>query len=534
LSGQCHQSGLAARTDLTILIPMPVISNRRDFLRRSGAWLGASLLGTRGLTAAERESHHTVAIIHTTDLHGHIMPTRSYEGEENLGGFARCATRIREWRRMFPDSLLVDLGDVYQGTPVSHHSQGNLMMRLFNLLDYDAWAPGNHDFDWGRAALEANLAISKSPALCGNIMLDGKSPGTLDGSWKNVLPWTMRESGGFRIALVGLVTPGLPYWLSPETLGGVTVENPVDALRKSVAAARDAGADAVVLMAHMGFRPRDDFANPVREILSEVPGVDLFLGGHTHQNQPLWKQGRVFCSQAGYHGIHLGRVELTFHRGSRKLIGRDAMTELMEPGIELDPAVIHMAQPDISATAEQLSRKIATVTATIRAGGGGNPLASLFCECFADALQRDGKPVDGVYHGTFRTGDLEPGDLTVADCWRLIPFENLLVTAKLDAGDLIGILTEERKLRGSDRILWPFDLRLSNTGEVQRFTHRGNPVDMNARFTIAFNSYDAQSGGRSMMRLREILARPGTSRRTTTVDTRGALIDGLLRRGHVG
>ena len=136
-------------------------------------------------------------------------PPRTYTGIENVGGLARCATCIRQWRRESPDSLLLDIGDVYQGTAESLVNNGNLMIGLFNRLGYDAWTLGNHDFDWGPEALEKNLALSKSPILTGNIRVAGKSPGTLDGAWKNVLPWMMKEVGGFRIALIGLVTPGL-------------------------------------------------------------------------------------------------------------------------------------------------------------------------------------------------------------------------------------------------------------------------------------------------------------------------------------
>jgi 2',3'-cyclic-nucleotide 2'-phosphodiesterase (5'-nucleotidase family) len=504
--------------------------HRRRFLSHAGAWLAASAAGLR----ASEENFRTVSIFHTTDLHGHILPTQSYGGEKNLGGFARCATRIRQWRGESPHSLLVDLGDVWQGTAVSHLHQGQLMMRLFNLLEYDAWSLGNHDFDWGRPVLESNLALSNPDVLTGNLRVDGKATGKLSGAWSKVRPWTIKEAGGFRIALIGLITPGLPYWLSPETLGGVEVENPLQSLKQSIAEARAQRADAIVVMAHMGFRATDDFANPVREILRQAPEVDVFLGGHSHQNQPLWKQGRVFCSQAGYHGIHCGRVDLTFDVQSRKLIGRDAMTESMNAAFEPDPAVIDLAAPDLKSTAEQLARKVATVVRPIRAGGSGNPLASLFCECFTEALEKNGTPVHGVYHGTFHTGDLPAGDLTVADCWKLIPYENLLVTAELDARDLIALLMEERKLRGSDRILWPFDLRIARSGEVTHFTHRDQPVADDARFTIAFNSYDAQSGGRSLMALREMLSSPQAKRHTTDIDTRGALIDGLLRRGQVG
>ncbi len=504
--------------------------SRRRFLTGAGAWLGSVAAGIR----ADERNFQTVSIIHTTDLHGHIVPTRSYDGMENLGGFARCATLIRQWRRESPHSLLVDIGDVYQGTPESLLHKGNLMISLFNRLGYDAWTLGNHDFDWGPEALEKNLALSKPPVLTGNIRVGGKLPGTLDGAWKSVLPWTMKESGGFRIALIGLVTPGLPYWLAPETLGGVLVEHPLEALQRSIAEARAQQADAIVVMAHMGFRHADDFANPLREMLKQAPGVDVLLAGHTHQNQPSWTHGKVLCSQAGYHGIHCGRVDLVFDRHSRKLIGREAQTTLMDQNFALDPAVMEMAAPDIKTAAEQLARKVATVFSPVKAGGPNNPLARLFCECFAAALQRNQTPVDGVFHGTFGTGDLPAGRLTVGDCWKLLPYENLLVTAELESRELIEILKEDRSVRRSDRILWPFELRLGGDGNVVSFKHRGEPVADDARFTIAFNGYDAQSGGRTLMRLREIVSQNSAKRRMTGIDTRGALIDGLLERGEIG
>lgn len=503
--------------------------SRRGFLASTGAWLGASAAGI----AAANGNARTISIFHTTDLHGHIVPTKTYTGIENVGGFARCATCIRQWRRESPDSLLLDIGDVYQGTAESLVNNGNLMIGLFNRLGYDAWTLGNHDLDWGPEALEKNLSLSKPPVLTANIRVAGKSPGTLDGAWKNVRPWMMKEVGGFRIALIGLVTPGLPYWLAKETLGDLTVEHPLEVLKHSIAEAQSAKADAIVVMGHMGWRKQDDFANPVREILKQAPGVDVFLAGHTHQDQPSWKSSGVVCTQASYYGIHCGRVDLTFDLASRKLIDRRAITRLMDQSFDLDPAVMEMAEPELKKASEQLSRKVATVTTAINGTGGSNPLARLFCEIFSDVLKRNQTPVDGVFHGTFGTGDLPAGDLTVADCWKLLPYENLLVTAELSAGELIEILKEARHLKSSDRMLWPFELKLKRTGEVASFEHDGKPVAAGSRFTIAFNSYDAQSGGQSLMRLREIVAQPSAKRTATRIDTRSALIDGLLERKEI-
>jgi 2',3'-cyclic-nucleotide 2'-phosphodiesterase (5'-nucleotidase family) len=499
---------------------------RRAFLAGSGAWLGASAAGFSALNGKTR----TISLFHTTDLHGHILPTRTYGGIDNVGGFARCASLIRKWRIEAPHSLLVDIGDVYQGTPASLASEGKLMIRLFNLLGYDAWTLGNHDFDWGPEALEENLALSKSPILTGNIQVAGKSPGTLDGAWKSVLPWMLKEVGGFRIALIGLVTPGLPYWLAQETLGDVVARHPLESLKRSVAQAKSAQADAIVVMAHMGWRIDDDFANPVQEILKLVPGVDVMLAGHTHQDKESWKHGDVLCTQAAYHGIKCGRVDLTFDTGTRRLVDRAAHSVFMDQSHELDPAVIELADPDLKKSAEQLARKVATVIQTIPGTGRDNALSRLFCELFAKALERNQTPVDGVFHGTFGTGDLRPGELTVADCWNLLPYENLLLTVEISAEELIEIVRSEGSNRKSDRILWGFDLRFDGEGKVTAFEHKGKPVPTGSRFTIAFNSYDAQSGGQSMMRLREITTHPGAKRTITAIDTRSALISGLLDR----
>lgn len=499
---------------------------RRSFLANSGGWL----LAGSSLARAAAAPLKTVSLIHTTDLHGHILPTRSYDGIGDVGGLARCATMIRSWRRENPHSLLLDIGDVFQGTAASHASQGALMMRLFNLLGYDAWTPGNHDFDWGPEVIRKNLALSKPAILAANLTRNGKPLASDPTEWKSVRPWIVREVGGFRIALVGLVTPGLPFWLSPETLGGIEAENPAVALKHTLAELAVEKPDAIVIMAHMGWRDQDDFANPVRAMLKEAPGVDVLLAGHTHQDKPSWKTGRVLCSQASYHGIHCGRLDLKFDPQTRKLVACEAVTTLMDESIETDPAVLKEAEPELRQSAEQLSRKIGTVTRLIKGGGRDNQLATLFCELFAAALAKHHPPVEGVFHGTFGTGDLPPGDLTIGDCWKLLPYENLLVTARLTTEDLIEILKEERRIRKSDRILWPFELRLSREGSVIRFTRNGEEVKPGASFTIALNSYDAQSGGQSMMHLRDILQQPAAQRTTTPIDTRSALIDGILDR----
>jgi 2',3'-cyclic-nucleotide 2'-phosphodiesterase/3'-nucleotidase len=501
---------------------------RRDFVLTGAGWLGGMLAAR----AVEEKRAKTISIFHTTDLHGHIEPTSTYDGVGDVGGMARCATQIRRWRKQFPDSLLVDVGDVYQGTPVGLQTDGKIMIDLFNRLGYDAWAIGNHDFDWGREILEVNLNHSNSNILTGNLRIGDETVGEIGGAWKKVKPWAIRETGGFRIGLVGLTTPGMPFWLAPETLDGVEVFDPAESLKKSVTELKSEGVDAIVVMGHMGWRWEEDYANPVPSLLKDIDGVDVYLAGHSHQDRATWYEGETICTQASYFGIHCGRVDLTFDLESRKLIDRKAFTVLMDGRFELDPAVMETARPELKKADEQLARKVCTVKRKIPLRGDDS-LRTIFCKAFTAAMKRGGVEVDGVYHGTFGTPALEPGEMTVGDCWECLPYENLLITLDLNSKELRMILEEEAESRSSDRVLWPFEIVSSGKGKVSEILLAGEPLKEGKRYRIAMNSYDAQSGGQSMMTLRKIAQLPSSQRTMTDVSTREALIDWLLEQKEI-
>jgi 5'-nucleotidase len=370
--------------------------------------------------------------------------------------------------------------------------------------------------------------------LTANVERGGRVAGGFDGAWEKVRPWTVREVGGFRIGLVGLITPGLPYWLPADLLGGVAATDPAAALTRSVAEVRAEKVDAVVVLGHMGWRFTDDYANPVRTILRDAAGVDVYLAGHSHQNQPSWTMHGVVCSQASYYGIHCGRVDLTFDLDTRKLVDRRAFTLLLDDRFAPDPLVMEMAKPDLDTAAAQLAREVAAVRAPIGGKGRDSGLARLLCDSFSSVLGKRGVRVDGVFHGTFGSGDIAAGRLTVADCWRIIPYENMLVTAEVTGAGLMTMLAEDAAIKDSDRSLQPFEVVRDAGGRPTRILLDGQDVPADRRYTIALNSYDAQSGGRRLLRTRDLLGDPAAMLRTTPIDTRTALIDGLLDRGTVG
>src|SRR5438876_6147803 len=221
---------------------------RRDFLRLAGR---AGLLGafpTLASAAAALEPDTVcISILHTTDLHGHILPTSDYDGTADRGGLARCVTQIRRWRRQNPNSILIDVGDVYQGTDVSLRNQGELMIDLFNHLKYDAWIIGNHEFDWGIEPFSNAVARSTMPVLAANTLLEGRPAGEISDTknpFVKIQPYILKEIAGIKIAIIGVTTPGMPFWFRPEFTRGMDFQYPVEPVRRAIAKAKGEGANA--------------------------------------------------------------------------------------------------------------------------------------------------------------------------------------------------------------------------------------------------------------------------------------------------
>src|SRR5947208_7033195 len=171
--------------------------SRREFLKLAGrAGLVSAVPTLVSATAALNPDTVCISILHTTDLHGHILPTADYNGNSNYGGLARCAAQIRRWRLQNANSILIDVGDVYQGTEVSLRNRGELMIDLFNHLKYDAWVVGNHEFDWGIEPFTTALQKSSMPVLAANTILEGKAAGLVSDSrhpFSKVQPFIIKE-----------------------------------------------------------------------------------------------------------------------------------------------------------------------------------------------------------------------------------------------------------------------------------------------------------------------------------------------------
>ena len=516
---------------------------RRDFVK---------LIGRAGLVSAVPNLAHAAAvlnpdtvcisILHTTDLHGHILPTSDYDGNPDRGGLARCVTQIRRWRRQNPNSILIDIGDVYQGTDVGLRTKGELMIDLFNHLEYDAWVVGNHEFDWGIEPFERALERSTMPVLAANTLLQGKPTGEfLDTKHPlaKLQPFMLKEIAGIKLAIIGVTTPGMAFWFRPEFARGIDFQYPVEPVRRAIASAKSEGADAVVLTGHMGLKPRsggDDFANTVMALTSEFPETAVFIAGHTHQIIPSRITNGVLFTQADHFGIHVGRVDLLFDRNSRKLLHREAVCEFMDNRLSLDPAVISRAKSQLAESDVALAEPIGELAETFRARsrpGQPSDLERLIGAAIAEALRERSVPVDGVMHGVFdEKSDFAAGPKTVNDIWNILPYENYVVTGELSP-DEIKTIMEEVYASHEKRNLLGFEVKTEGRGYDRRIISialaNGRPLDRSKKYVLAFNTFDSRSAGHHFMKLRTMLETPGVNCTMHQVQTRDALIDYFQR-----
>src|SRR6266568_1545605 len=516
---------------------------RREFLKLAGRAGVLSAVPTLASAATALNSDTVcISILHTTDLHGHILPASDYDGNSDRGGLARCVTQIRHWRRQNRNSILIDVGDVYQGTEVSLRNKGELMIDLFNHLGYDAWVVGNHEFDWGIEPFHQALQRSTMPVLAANTILEGKPAGEFADAnhpLAKIRPFILKEIAGIKLAIIGITTPGMSFWLPREFTRDIDFQQPVEPVRRAIARAKSEGADAIVMTGHMGLKPRtggDDFANSVTALTLEFPDVAVFIAGHTHQAIPSRLTNGMLFTQADHFGIHVGRVDLLFDRNSKKLLHRKAICELMDNRFGFDPVIISRAKSQLAESDAALSQPIGELAETLHARGRpGEPsdIERLIGVAIMEALLERSVPVDGIMHGVFdEKANLVAGPKTVNDIWNLIPFENYIVTAELSPEEIKTVM-EEVYASHEKRSLLGFEVRTEGRGYDRRVVSMtladGRPLDRNKKYVIAFNTFDSRSAGHRFMKLRAFLETPAAGCMLHQVQTRDALIDYFRR-----
>src|SRR5687768_15498077 len=285
--------------------------SRRKFVTTSAAFSAAFVTLPRSLAFNADET--VITILHTNDTHSQIAHLPANDKDGGKGGLARRATLVQRIRQENPSTLLVDPGDVMQGTPYFNIYRGEVEYKAMSAIGYDVGTLGNHEFDNGVDALAAALKFAKFDVVSANYDVKGT---VLEGFVKR---YVVKTVGGIRVGLFGMgISPvGL---ITPANFKGVTYIDPVIAARDVVKKLRqEERCSFVVGMSHLGYHETGDRGDSF--VASKVDGIDFIAGGHTHtfmeepvtQTQPCGAKTLIF--QVGKSGIYVGRVDFTFRAG---------------------------------------------------------------------------------------------------------------------------------------------------------------------------------------------------------------------------
>lgn len=290
--------------------------NRKAFLKTTG--LGGLALGlSPQLSAAEflsNPSTRKITILHTNDQHSRIEPFDStYKRNPNQGGFARRASLIHQIRKQEKNVLLLDCGDIFQGTPYFNTFGGELEFKLMSMMKYDAATMGNHDFDNGLEGFLKVLPNAKFPFICSNY--DFKNT-ILEGI---TLPYKIIKKDGLKIGLfgIGIELEGLvgkPNYKETKYI------DPIDiAQHYSHFLRHEKKCDLVICISHLGYEYKEDKVSDVK-VAQNTEDIDLIIGGHTHtflpepQKYTNRKGKMVLVNQVGWAGLLLGRIDFFFNK----------------------------------------------------------------------------------------------------------------------------------------------------------------------------------------------------------------------------
>ncbi len=431
----------------------------------------------------------TVTILHTNDLHAHIEPT-AIKGK-TYGGYARHATLVKEARKKEKNVLLLNAGDVFQGTLYFNLYEGLADLAILNAMGYQAQTIGNHEFDLTDKALIEYAKRAKFPLLACN--LDAPSfPGLKD--W--IKPYTILEVEKQKIGVIGLITDDLP---NLTTLGDSLKALPhIASTQKAVDELTKQGVNKIIVMSHIGY----DFD---KQLAAGVKGVDLIIGGHSHT--PLgtpaidgWRPSlggfptlvkdkagvNVPIFQAWEWGKVMGRLKLQFDAKGNLAKIIEATPVVVDSSIPEDPEIAAMVdafrKPVDAMGAAQIATSQVAMTDRTKVG-------YLVADSYLFATQKLGAVAALMNPGGVRA-NLEAGKVTYAMANSICPFRNTLVVAELTGAQITQLLNDcKGNLIPSKGFTW----RLAGGG-VQVIEICGSPISETATYKLTINNFMGGGG----------------------------------------
>jgi len=292
---------------------------RREFIHQTAAVsaiVGLGGIGLQSFTGTTKK----ITILHTNDVHSHIDPFGPEDGRNpNKGGVARRAGLIASIREKNPNTLLLDAGDIFQGTPYFNYYGGELEFKLMSMLKYDAATIGNHDFDNGVEGLYAQLPHAKFEFISSNYDFSNTVMDTHVKPYKTfVVDGIKIGIFGLGIELAGLVDKNM--YKETKYLDPLEIAQDMSGILK-----KQEKCDLIICLSHLGYN-YEDFPNKPSDLAlaKATKDIDLIIGGHTHTflDKPTIVKNtdgkNVLVNQVGCYGINLGKIDFYFDLDKNK------------------------------------------------------------------------------------------------------------------------------------------------------------------------------------------------------------------------
>ena len=293
---------------------------RRKFIKQTTASLALASVGGLTFNSCETKPKH-ITILHTNDTHSQIEPFDiSHHKFANKGGVARRASLVQKIRKENPNTLLLDAGDIFQGTPYFNYFGGEIEFKLMSLLKYDAATMGNHDFDNSIDGFHHQLPNANFDFVCANYDFKNTILNTL------VKPYKIFFKDGIKIGVFGLGIE-LHNLVSPELFKETNYLDPIEITKDITRELKEnENCDLIICLSHLGYHYKNTQKVSDLKLAAATKDIDLIIGGHTHTFLPkptLVKNinnETVIVNQVGAYGVNLGRIDFYFDKQNNKEI----------------------------------------------------------------------------------------------------------------------------------------------------------------------------------------------------------------------
>ncbi len=516
----------------------PGIGKSRTVL--AGSLVAALVLATTLLWAAGAQSKPgskpvpedriaEVQILGLNETHGQLVPLseRNADGSRTaVGGAAALGTYLdREEAENPLRTLTVDSGDFMQGPAISSYFEGKSTVEVYNEIGVDSVAVGNHEFDWGRDALNQRIAEARFPFLANNIIEDatGKQPA-------GIAPYKVFKRDGLKIGVIGVGNPDTKNVTLPEATEGLSfldLQKTATEVAGSVKELKAAKVETVVLTPHMGLETATE--GPLADLLKALPAetadeLDFALGGHIPLDITTEVNGVPVVQPLG-NTRGYADATLTVDRRTGDVTKYAATSDrVLTDSVPPDPAVkaiVDRYQVELQAA---LGETVGESTTSILRGAT-RTVESEMGNFVADSMRTYYPEVDFAFQnaGGLRA-DIDQGPITLEEVYAVLPFNNTLVTMNLTGAQVEQVLEEGANSQyGTVQVsglTWAYDADAPFGDRVTRVTlPDGTPIDPNATYKIATNNFMA-TGGDQFITL---------TKGTNTTDTQTNLVDTVVR-----